>query len=159
MVKGGAQTLAMFLLKKFDMPRPETSNRQQRENLMRTSRAFVAKPERKFNIIVRTLFVAVLLLSVTVFQASAAGEGSLHDRHKEPASGNRAAQEYATNAEITVEPEPTTACCAAACIGGGTCGIYCEEITSEDPCESKYRFDCSVEEGLICQGGSCICAR
>jgi hypothetical protein len=126
---------------------------------MRIDRAFVAKLQRNFNRILRALFATVLLVCVTPFPARAAGEGSLHDLHKEPASGSPAVQEYATNAEITAEPEPTTACCAAACIGGGKCGIYCEEITSEDPCESKYRFDCSPEEALICQGGSCICAR
>ena len=72
-------------------------------------------------------------------------------------SDSQVARDTTPANEAIAEPEPTTACCAAACIGGGKCGIYCEEITVNDPCESRYRFDCPPGEALVCQGGSCIC--
>lgn len=120
---------------------------------------FVVNLKRQLKTLIRTFLTPVLLICVSVTPLGATGVGPLGGPVATPDSRNPGAGENVASTVTTAGLEATNACCAAACIGGGKCGIYCEEISSEDPCESKYRFVCPATEALICQGGSCICAQ
>ena len=109
------------------------------------------------SLVAATLVTGVLTTFFICVQAGAeqsknpAGStaGAITDEHKPVVASGPA--------EGTTAPDRMTACCAAACIGGGNCGIYCEEITTDEDCEARYRFACPPEQALLCQGGSCIC--
>jgi hypothetical protein len=105
-----------------------------------------------------TVIAATLVLGAISGRSVAEHSKKLADSTPGAIIANRNSHEMSPANEVTARPESITACCAAACIGGGKCGIYCEEITVNDSCEARYRFDCPQGEALVCQGGSCICA-
>ncbi len=105
-----------------------------------------------------TVITATLMLGVISGNSVAEHSKDLADSTTGAKIANQDSHEIPPANEVTAGPEATAACCAAACIGGGKCGIYCEEITTDENCEARYRFDCPPEQALLCQGGSCICA-
>ena len=105
-----------------------------------------------------TVITATIMLGVISGNSVAEHSKDLADSTTGAIIANQDSREIPPANEVTAGPEATAACCAAACIGGGKCGIYCEEITINDSCEARYRFDCPQGEALVCQGGSCICA-
>ena len=106
----------------------------------------------------RPLFAATLLTFLTCVPAGAEQSTNLADSTAAALTDDQKPGKANEPGRGTAAPDRMTACCAAACIGGGNCGIYCEEITTDENCEARYRFDCPPEQALLCQGGSCICA-